>query len=882
MVRQVLVVLGRICAVFGARSANAQLDAEIHDHLDNLTQDHMRRGLEYADARAAARRDFGGMDQIKEQYRDQRVLLWLDTFVRDVRIGVRSLRRSAGTTAVIVLTLAAGVGANTAIFSVVNAVVLRPFAYADADRLVVVHELARRIPVAPTLPVNAVHVEEWRRSAPVFDQLAILRDGSANLTGVGEPERLTVGRSSASLFAMLGVRPQLGRLFAAEEDRDGADAVVILTDGLWRRRFGADAGVVGRQILLDDRPFIVVGVLPPDFRFPRISDLYAMSVTSSVPDLWKPFGLRDAERSPTGDFNYACVGKLRRGASAAQATDMLNAVQTRIDSGLAEPLGLGAVVVPLSDQVTSRSRAGLWLLLSASGVVLLIGCVNVAGLLLGRTAARQRELSIRTAIGATTGRLVSQLFVECAVLCSCASALGIVLAYAMTRAIVRWAPAELPQVNTIVMDVRVLAFALVTSTAMTMLVGALPAWRSVASNLRSRSADRRTRFARSLLVAAEVSVSTICLVAAALLLHSFSRLMHVDKGFDADAVMLVDLNLSPRRYPDLPKMAPFVRETLGAVAGLPGVSAAGVVGQPPLAGSGANNAVFLDGVSMTPAQVPIVDFRPSSVGYFKTMGIPLERGRLFDERDGEHRVAIVSAAAAARIWPGHDALGKTFHLGWPGAPSIEVVGIAGDVRGVSLSDAPSPAVYLPYWQRSFNRNRVSLAVRTTGDAAATSAAVRRAIHSLDPELPVPAFRSMTEVVDASAASRRFQRDLLLLFALVALALVGLGTYGVVAHSVVQRTHEIGIRLALGATRRGVVGGVLADAIKVAAAGLAAGVPLALAAAYLMRSLLFGVSPTDTASLVGACAALTLTALLAALAPALRASRVEPMIALRYE
>src|SRR5215471_5729690 len=581
MVRKVLVVLRKVLAVFGAGRADAQLDVEIRDHLDSLTDEHLRRGLSPDDARAAARRDFGGVDQVKEHYRDQRVLLWLDALARDARTGVRSLKRSSGATLVIVLTLAAGVGATTAIFSVVNAVVLKPFAYADADRLVVVHELARRIPTAPALPVNAVHFEQWRRNAPGFEALAVLRDGSANLTGAGEPERLTVGRSSANLFAMLGVRLQLGRLFDEEEDRDGRDSVVILTDGLWRRRFAADTGVIGRHILLDNRSFVIVGVLPPDFRFPRLSDLYPMSVTSSVPDLWKPFGLRDAERSPSGDFNYACIGKMRRGITTAQATGMLNAVQARIDSNLTEALGLGAAVVSLSDQVTSRSRAGLWLLLSASGVVLLIGCVNVAGLLLGRTAARQRELTIRRAIGATSGRLIRQLFVECAVICFVASAFGILLAYVMTRAIVRWAPADLPQVNAIALDVRVLAFALIVSTVMTMLVGALPAWRSVGSHLRSRSADRRTRSARSLLVAAEISISTICLVAAALLLHGFSKLMHVDKGFDADAVMLVDLTLSPQRYPDVSKAAPFVRQTLDAVSALPGVFAAGVVSQPP-------------------------------------------------------------------------------------------------------------------------------------------------------------------------------------------------------------------------------------------------------------------------------------------------------------
>jgi putative ABC transport system permease protein len=878
MLRRVLVVLRRVRALFEAGRADMQLDAEIRDHLDSLMADHMRRGLAREDARAAARRDFGGVDQVKEQYRDQRVLMWLDTLARDVRFGVRSLKRSPTTTAVIVLTLAVGVGVNTAIFSVVNAVVLKPFAYADARQLVVVHELARRVPAAPPLPANAVHFEEWRRSTSVFEQLAIVRDGSTNLTGSGEPERLTIGRSSANLFAMLGVRLQLGRNFLDAEDRDGRDRVVILSDGLWRRRFGADVGVIGRQILLDDRPFVVVGVLPPDFRFPQISDLYVIPVTSSAPDLWKPFGLRDGERTPSGDFNYACIGKLRPGVTVAQAVGDLDAVQSRIDSGLGEPLGLASAVVPLSDQVASRSRAGLWLLLAAAGVVLFIGCVNVAGLLLGRTAARRRELTIRRALGATTGRLINQLFIECAVLCAVASVLGVFLAYATTQAAMRWAPADLPQVNAIALDVRVLMFALGCSIAMTIVVGAVPAWRSVYSNSRRHSIS-----GRSLLVVAEISISTVCLVAAALLLHGFSQLMRVDKGFDADSVALVDLTLSTERYPDVSTAGVFVRRALERLAVLPGVSAVGVVSQPPLAGIGANNTAFVDGASLPLAQRPVVDFRPSSVGYFSALRIPLREGRLFDEHDGEHRVAVISATAAARFWPAENALGKTFRLGRADAPSIEVVGVVGDIHGVSLSEAPSPTVYLPYWQRSFNRNRVTLAVRTTGIATATaSAAIRGAIHKIDPQLPVPPLRTMSDVIDTSTASRRFQRDLLLAFALMALVLVSLGTYGVISYSVSQRAREIGIRLALGAMRGAVLRSVLTDAMKVALAGLALGLPLAVAAASLMRSLLFGVSPADVTALAGAALALTATALAAAFAPALRASRVNPAVTLRYE
>jgi predicted permease len=383
-------------------------------------------------------------------------------------------------------------------------------------------------------------------------------------------------------------------------------------------------------------------------------------------------------------------------------------------------------------------------------------------------------------------------------------------------------------------------------------------------------------------VAAEISLSTMCLVAALLLLHGFARLMHVDKGFRSERVMLVDLNLTPQRYPDLAKSSAFVRAMLDAVASVPGIASAGVVSQPPLAGEGGNNLLFRDATATPLSQATTVDFRPSSARYFATMGVPLIRGRLFDEHDDTRRVAVISQSLAARVWPAADPIGRTFHLRSPDSPAIAVVGVVGDVRGISLSDAPTPTVYLPYWQRTFNRNRVTLALRTAADGPAADGDVRRLIHTIDPELPVPAFRSMMSVIDASTASRRFQRNLVLVFALLALLLVAVGTYGVVSYSVTQRTREIGIRVALGAVRGRVVGAVLADAMKVAGAGIVAGIPLAIAAAYSLRSLLFGVSPADAISIAGACAALGFTALAAALRPALRASRIEPMLALRQE
>jgi len=448
------------------------------------------------------------------------------------------------------------------------------------------------------------------------------------------------------------------------------------------------------------------------------------------------------------------------------------------------------------------------------------------------------------------------------------------------------APVDLPRIHDVSIDTRMLLFAVAVTIATTCMAGVLPALRSAeipAGQLAGTATpSRRTMRIRSVLVASEICLSTICLVAAGLLLHSFARLMQVDRGFDAERLSLVDLNLPQPRYPNLPATTTFVRRLLDRLSAEPGVISAGVVSQPPLAGVGGNNVVFVDGMSFGRAEQPIVDFRPVNADYFKTVGVPVERGRMFDDADSARRVGVISAAAAARIWPGQNPLGRQFHLGSPTLPGIEVVGVVGDVHGVSLSDAPSPTVYLPYWQRPFNRNRITVAVKSAAGVGSASGVIQRAVRGIDPELPVPPARAMTDIVDASAASHRFQTEIVTIFALAALLLVVLGTYGVIAYSVSQRTHEIGVRLALGAPRAEVAGRVLADAAKVAFAGMAAGVPMAIAAAHLLRSFLFGVMPTDFIVIAGTCVALAVTAVAAASMPALRASRLDPLVALRRE
>jgi predicted permease len=465
------VIALRLRGLLSARRRDTELTDEIQAHLDLLAEAHVRDGVSVEEARAAARREFGGVDQITERYRDQRGLPFVESWLQDMRYAVRMLRTNRGFATTAVLTLAFGIGVNTAIFSVLDAVVIRPLAYREADRLVAIQEIVQRIALAPVIPVNAMHFEEWRERARSFEQMALLRGISVNLTGSGEPERIPAVRVSSSLFPMLGVQAQLGRTFLESEDQAGHDQVVVLTDAFWRRRFGADPQIVGRRIRLDDQPFEVVGVLPPDFRFPTLNHLFAISITATEPQLWKPFGLRDDERSPNGDYNYACLARLRPGVAASQALAELNAIQAAIETRLTTSLGLAATVVPLRDQITSRSRTGLWLLLTAAGVVLLIACVNITNLLLARGSARTREFSIRRAIGATGPRLAKQLLTESSVLGGSGAVLGLIIAYGAIAALTRYAPADLPRVGEIHLDGRVLLFTLTLAIVTTMGVG---------------------------------------------------------------------------------------------------------------------------------------------------------------------------------------------------------------------------------------------------------------------------------------------------------------------------------------------------------------------------------------------------------------------------
>jgi predicted permease len=812
----------------------------------------------------------------------------LDSLWNDVRFAARTLRKDWGFSSVAILTLALAIGANTAIFSVVDAVILRPLGYPAGDRLYAVHENVPKFAhLAPLIPVNAMHFREWVKNARSLEQMALLSGSNMSLTGAGDPERIAAARATPSLFPLLGAQAQLGRVLLAGDDRDGQDRVAVLDAALWRNRFGADPNIVGRKIVLDDAPYEVVGVLPDGFHFPQLSHLYALQISEERPLIWRPFVIRQDE-SPVGDFNYAAVARLKQSASPKQAVSEMDAILNGIFEKEPEKIEVHAVLVPLQEQITGRSRAGLQLMLAAVAAVLLIGCVNIANLMLARAANRRREVAIRRAVGASGARLFGQVLVEGLTLSGVGGLLGVGVAWATLRVILANLPADLPRADEIHLDLRVLLFTMSITIAAGLLFALLPAWRftqtgpqeALRSGGRGSTSGRSSGRLRSMLVGAEVGLSAICLIAGGLLLHSFVKLLRVDRGFQSERVVTVDISLPSRRYPDDAKTADFLRALLRRARALPGVVSVGLSNKLPLSGEGGTNVVLLEGQSLPTAERPLVDFREVSSDYFQTLGIPLRQGKVFEERDGPRKEVMVSEEAAARLWPGQNPLGRRFRLFGDDAALLEVTGVVGGVRGASLSETPRMAVYLPYWQRSVRR--ATLAVRTAKAPESAVPAIRQLIHESDAELPVPAFQTMDEIVAGSVAARRFQMNLVLLFAGAALLLASLGIYGVVSYTVTQRTNEIGIRMALGAQPGRIRAMVLRQGLLPVMAGLLAGVTASLALTRVLSSLLFGVGPRDPATIGGVAAVLTAMAVAAILLPARRAMRVAPSEALRYE
>jgi putative ABC transport system permease protein len=816
---------------------------------------------------------------------------------QDVRYAIRQLRKSPGFTTVAVLTLALGIGATTGIFSIVNGVLLRPLQYRQPQQLYLIREIVPELSQTyPTLPVNLLNFRVWQRECRAFEDIAIVKASDSTLTGDTGAEQVFGGQASANIFSLLGVAPELGRTFLPQEDAPGKNFVVVLTNSFWHNRFHSDPAIVGKTINLDGVPFQVIGVLPASFHFPRGAQLGDLAEFPSHMDYFKPLGLNEANFSPLGDFDFAAIARLKHGVSTGQALAELNVIQARIATNAKQGLGLRAEIVPLETQVIGAARRGLLLLLAGVGAVLLIVCVNLAVLSLMRLPGRLREMAIRNALGASRGRVVRQLLTESGLLAGLGGSLGLGFSYFGLRSLIAMAPADLPRMNEVHVDGRVLLFALAITILTAMLFGALPAWRaaysqsqeSLKAGAKTITDSARSRRLRDVLIGFEVCIGTILLIVAGLLTTSMVRLLGVDKGFTPERVLTTDVNLPPHLYTKPEQKERFYGDVLTRVQAIPGVSYAGWISKLPLEGQEQVDEIHVPGRSIDKANLPIANYRYVTPDYFQAMSIPLRQGRKIDPTDRDRHVAIIAESVAKRLWPGEKALGKEFRPGDADKPLTEVIGVVSDIRAVALDESPLMIVYLPAWPGSRNWSQswdgmhASLVVRGTLDAASLASMVRSAIRDVDSGVPIVRLRTMSELVSESVSARRFQMDLVSLFSIFALLLAALGIYGVAGYSVAQRRHELGIRMALGARGSDLQNLVLSQGMVPVITGWAVGLLTAFLAGNILRSLLFDVTARDPRTVGIVSLVVLITALLACYLPARRAAKVDPMVALRYE
>jgi predicted permease len=803
----------------------------------------------------------------------------METLIQDIGYSFRRLRKGPGFALVAVATLALGIGANAAIFSAVNAVLLRPLPYPEPDRLMVVNHVWKGRP-AVLSPQNFLDFEHETKS---FEALAVFDTDGATLTGRGEPVQLATGETSATFFDVLRVIPAVGRGFRPDENEPGRNHVVVLSQGLWRERFGGDPAALGQSVILDGMPHEIVGVAPSGFDFPRGRDL------------WRPLEYDQQFRTRSrGAWYLSGIGRLRAQVPFEEARAEAATIGARLAAAYpADNEGVGLTVRPLHEAMVGKVRTPLFVLLGAVGLVLLIACANVANLLLSRASAREGELAVRSAMGAGRGRLVRQLLTEAAVLGLLGAAAGLVVAAWGGDLIQALQPRGVPRLDEIRLDRAVVAFTMGCALFTTIVFGTIPAIlstrRSSAVALREGGrgllSGRGGRVRRGLAVA-EMALAVTLLAGAGLLLRSFSQLSRVDPGFQNDSALVFRLSLPDARYADGGAKALFYRRALETFDALPGVQSSAATMGVPLRGFAFMFSFVVDGrPEVPPAQQPSLETRVVTASYFRTLGIPVVKGRGFADTDdaASPRVVVISREAARRHFAGEDPIGKRIRLGW-GPPEDKtggiVIGVVGDVKEAGLDEAQAAEIYLPYAQRPVGGMDVVL--RTTVPPLSLAAAVRGAVHDLDPDLPVARIETLSQIVAASIAQPRFYTLLLTAFAGTALLLAALGLFGVISVGVSQRTREIGVRMALGARSADVLGLVLREAAMLAVLGIAVGLATALALSRTLSTLLFDLSPRDPLAFVTAPLVLLVTAVLAALLPARRAAHVDPIEALRSE
>jgi putative ABC transport system permease protein len=863
-------------SLFDPSAADREVADEVTDYLERATQAHIARGLSPDDARRAARLELGKTTAVREQVRTAGWENLISSFLADVRHGARQLRRNPGATAITVLTLALGIGATTAIFSAVNPILFESLPYPEASRVVMIWDVG-----AEGAHQNGTFAtfRELADRNRTFDAIAVMKPWQPTMTGADQAERFDGQSVSADYFRALGVAPALGRDFDAADDRLNAPRVVVVSDAFWRRRLGADGGVIGRPITLDDNSYTVIGVMPAGFD----------NVLSPDAQLWTPLQY-DMSQGRVWGHHLRTIGRLKSGATIAQASGDINAIAKSLIVKQPQAFGHPALgISALQADLTRGVRPALIAVLGAVLLVLIIACVNVMNLLLARGAQRRGEFAMRAALGASRGRMIRQSLTESLLLSLIGGGAGLLVAQSGVRALVALSPPGLPRASAIAVNGPVFAFTLVVSTVVGLAFGLLPALDAARSSLHAglqqtsrRSAHGHSAMRRSLVVA-EVALALVLLVGSGLLLRSLERFFSVAPGFESSHVLTMQVQTSGRRFDADTITYRYFAAALEAVRRVPGVTAAGFTSQLPLSGDDEVYGVHLE-QDLNPDEERTAFRYAVSPGYLEAMRIPLRRGRMLDEHDDAAApwAVVINESFAARKFRGTDPIGQHVHVGATTAPWYTVVGVVGDVKQLSLAASRSEAVYVTPTQSPFADRALSLVVRTSGDPAAIAPAVRRAIWSVDKDQPIVRVVTMDALVARSGAERRFAMVIFTAFAIVALVLAAAGIYGVLAGSVAERTREIGVRAALGASRSSIRGLVLRQGMILALIGAVIGLAGAVAASRALVTLLFGVTNLDPVTYVGVSVLLLAVSAVACWVPAWRAARVDPAITLRAE